>query len=165
MSEFYFIVGSVMGTAEAVARALGPILEQHGHNCHFNTHYQPGDLAKADTEAMIIICTSNTGMGDLPRNITPLLAELQQAPPRIYGRDYGLIQLGDSSYPNFAQAGQVLDEALQDLGAVRLGDIYIIDAMHIVEPEAQAIKWLQDLLKDHPKFIEPLPEQLNKDTH
>lgn len=140
MAQVQIIVGSVMGTASDVAATVAATLEQGGHQTRINNPFQP-DLLTENREEVLLICTSNTGMGDLPANIAPFYAHLVSDCPPIAGRRYGIINLGDSSYPNFAQAGARLDETMADLGAVRLGEPLIMDAVLIDDHQTEASNW------------------------
>lgn len=142
----HIVVGSVMGTAQSVAIRVASVLEQHGSKVRISTAFNGEGLYHADDE-VLLICTSNTGMGDLPENILPLYALLTQSPPNIAGRLYGLINLGDSSYPNFAQAGNTLDESMADIGAQKLGSTCLLDAIYVDEPEDEAAEWAEDWAK------------------
>lgn len=148
MAQIQIIVGSVMGTALEVGEALEDTLAGLGHEVWLNPQFQPGQLTR-NPEEVFLLCTSNTGMGDLPANIAPLVVHLSNDYPAISGRRYGLITLGDSSYPNFAQAGQTLDEAMADLGAQRLGEPLVLDAIYVTDPAdeatAWALQWAQEL--------------------
>lgn len=128
-----------MGTALEVAQAVAATLEGCGHTVKINPQFQPGQLD--DPDEVLLVCTSNTGMGDLPANIAPLYAHLVTDFPPIAGRRYGIINLGDSSYPNFAQAGVTLDEALADLGAQRVGEPLVLDAILTDDHADEACDW------------------------
>lgn len=140
MADIHIIVGTVMGTALDVANALAATFAEMNHNCRVNTQFQAGQL-EAQPEELIILCTSNTGMGDLPANIAPLYQHLTTDFPNIAGRRYGVVNLGDSSYPNFAQAGKTLDEAMADIGATRMGEPCVLDAIYTDDPAAEAQAW------------------------
>lgn len=142
MAQIQLIVGTVMGTALDVAQAVAALLTAKGHRVQVNESFQAGDLTRNPDE-LWLICTSNTGMGDLPANIAPLHLHLVRDCPAIAGRRYGLINLGDSSYPDFAQAGRTLDEALADLGAQRIDEPLVIDAIYDDDPEAVAVEWAE----------------------
>lgn len=142
MAAIHIIVGSVMGTALEVAQTLEQTLTAAGHQVRVNPSFVRGQLDENPVD-VILICTSNTGMGDLPQNIVPFYEHLKNDYPNVAGRRYGVINLGDSSYPNFAQAGNTLDEALADLGAQRIGESLVLDAMYIDEPTAEARAWAQ----------------------
>jgi MioC protein len=129
-----------MGTALDVAQALAQALNTAGHETRINPAFQKGQLDESPSE-ILLICTSNTGMGDLPMNIAPFYEHLKNDYPNVAGRRYGVVNLGDSSYPNFAQAGKTLDETLADLGAQRIGEPLILDAIFTSDPTAEALAW------------------------
>jgi MioC protein len=135
-----------MGTALEVAQAVQQIFSAAGHDVRVNADFRKGQLDENPAE-VILICTSNTGMGDLPLNVVPFYEHLKNDFPRIAGRRYGVINLGDSSYPNFAQAGKTLDEAMADLGAQRIGEPLVLDAIYSDDPAAEACTWAQDWSK------------------
>jgi MioC protein len=143
MAEVQIIVGSVMGTALEVAQTLQQFLSACGHGVRVNPQFQKGQL-DANPHEILLICTSNTGMGDLPLNIVPFYEHLKNDFPKLAGRRYGLVSLGDSSYPNFAQAGKTLDEAMTDLGARRVGDPLLLDAIYMDNYSDQARDWAQE---------------------
>ena len=95
MAVIQIIVGSVMGTALGVAQTLQQTLANSGHQVSINTLFQRGQL-NADPKEILLICTSNTGSGDLPMNIVPFYEHLKNDYPMIAGRRYGLVNLGDS---------------------------------------------------------------------
>ncbi len=146
-----------MGTATELANTLSQHLETAGFTCVPNHEYAQGDLERHQ-DAVTLICTSNTGMGDLPANIAALEQELHNAPPPIYGRHYAIINLGDSSYPSFAESGKRLDELFQDLGARPVADMLIIDALEDSDPSVPANEWLDKV------FIPALTHLNNADA-
>ncbi|WP_341936505.1 flavodoxin domain-containing protein [Marinimicrobium sp. C2-29] len=143
MSQIQILVGSVTGTAEGVAKVVADALEADGHTTSINTAAQVEDLVRAPEE-ILLICTANTGSGDLPDNLQPLYHQINREFPAIAGRLYGIINLGDSSYATFGEAGQALDEALEDLGAKRLGEPLVLDASTGEDPEVLAQHWLSE---------------------
>ncbi len=143
MARVQIIVGSVMGTAMEVAGAAKLHLSAAGHSVQIIDQFQP-HLLHPGAEDALLLCTSNTGVGNLPRNIEPFYRHLKNDFPAIAGLSYGVINLGDSSYPNFAEAGTRLDEAMADLGAVRLGDPLILDAQQVQDHPAAAQGWLAE---------------------
>ena len=146
MPNIQIIVGTVLGTAEQVGRRLTHCFANAGHLTELNL--QPSlDSLMRDPEEIIIFCCSTTGAGDLPKSITPLYQQLITEFPRIAGRRYGFIALGDSTYPSFAHGGIDLDNALSDIGALRIGELTIFDDQIIDDYSAAADTWATQFLQ------------------
>lgn len=143
MLQFQLLVGTVGGTAARTAQGVASELENLGHRVRVNMEADQADLTD-NSDDIFIICTSNTGAGDLPANLVPLYVQLTSQFPNIAGRRYGLINLGDSSYPNFAQAGEKIDLAFSDIGAVRVGEPLVIDAIMTNNPMNEARTWVKE---------------------
>ncbi len=144
MAKIQILVGTVMGTAQGVAEFLQKEL-CNDHDVEVNLEPTIADLTRDENE-FLVFCTSNTGSGDLPDNILPLYVGLKNEFPRIAYRQYALINLGDSSYPTFGQAGHDLDAALQDIGAAPVADTLTIDATAERYPQKVALDWLRPLV-------------------
>ena len=95
-----------------------------------------------DADEILLLCHSNTGAGELPDNIEPIYLHLTRDYPRIAGKRYGVINLADSSYNTFNEAGRMLDAAFADLGAVRIGEPLVLDACSGDNPEAHTRDWI-----------------------
>lgn len=143
MSKIQIFVGSVYGGAEQVGELVQEELRKLGHDVSLNTYARAEDLAR-DANEIILLCHSNTGSGELPDNIQPLYLHLTRDFPRIAGRRYGVINLADSSYTTFNEAGVALDAAFTDLGAVRIGEPLVIDASNGDDAASLARDWAKD---------------------
>lgn len=141
MASIQLLVGSVMGTAEAVAAVAAEELRRRGHQTKINVSPNIDDIIAAPDD-VLLLCTSNTGAGDLPDNIQPLYLQLTREYPAIAGRRYGVINLGDSSYSTFNEGGRALAAAFADLGGVRLGEPLVLDASEGEDPEALTRAWV-----------------------
>ena len=141
MANIQIIIGSVMGTAFQVAETAQRYLEDRGHTVILNPAFQAGDLKNPDE--ILLVCTSNTGMGDLPDNIRPFHVHLINDLPPLFERRFALVNLGDSSYPNFAQAGKTLEHALQEVGAQPIQESLVMDAIMVDDYQSDAIDWLK----------------------
>lgn len=137
-------VGTVMGTSLNVAETISKHLQNEHHTTHLIAQFEPSEYSLENCD-LALVCTSNTGMGDLPANIQPLYRHLTTDLPRIAGLTFAIISLGDSSYPNFAQAGQTLEHAFLDLGAKRIGEHKILDALLVEDYQVEALTWAQQL--------------------
>lgn len=146
MSRIQILVGSEMGTAEMVATTLKERLETHQYEVIINTETEAAHLL-ASPEDILLICTANTGSGDLPDNIQPFYVELTSKFPKLAGRRYGLINLGDSCYMTFAEAGHNIDAAMNDVGAVRIGEPLVLDASSGDDPCELAEIWIEQWIK------------------
>lgn len=146
MSKIQVFIGSVYGGAEQVAEILSEALGKLGHEVSLNTYARAEDLAR-DPDKIILLCHSNTGSGELPDNIQPLYLHLTRDYPRISGRRYGVVNLGDSCYTTFNEAGKMLDAAFEDLGAQRIGEPLVLDASSGDDAATLARAWVQDWAK------------------
>lgn len=142
MAKVVILVGTMYGNAIEAARACCAELGERGHQVRIADTPTYADIA-ADPDAVLLICTSSTGMGDLPDSIMPLYCQLLDDSPTLFGRQYGLIGLGDSSYDNFNGGAKTIDALFQDLGAERLGEPVFIDGRIDYEPEKPAVEWVK----------------------
>ena len=80
--------------------------------------YQPREIAK---EKLLYVVISTHGDGDPPDEARGLYEFLgTKRAPQLPELQYGILALGDTSYPKFCEAGRVVDERLAKLGAKRL---------------------------------------------
>lgn len=146
MASIQILVGSVYGGAEQIAEIAAARLRELGHEVSLNTYPRPEDLV-TNPEEVLLLCHSNTGAGELPDNIQPIFLHLTRDYPRIAGKRYGVINLGDSSYSTFNEAGRMLDAAFTDLGAVRIGEPLVLDACSGDSPEALTLDWINSWVR------------------
>lgn len=143
MAKIQIIVGTVNGRAEQTARAIAHVLNHQGHQVRVNDESNPPDLLE-DQEETLLVCCSTAGEGELPRNIMPLYFALDNQRLDLTGRYYGVIALGDSGYRHFAQAGYMMENALYNSGAKRIGDMFTMDAKKIKNHPLEAAHWANE---------------------
>ena len=143
MASIQILVGSVFGGAETIADIAAEKLRELNHTVNINTYAQPQDLLR-DPNEILLLCHSNTGAGDLPDNILPIYLHITRDYPRLAGKRYGVINLGDSSYTTFNEAGRMLDAAFADLGAQRVGEPLVLDACSDENPEILVVDWIKN---------------------
>ena len=143
MATIQILIGSVYGAAEQVAEIAAEKLREYVHSVTLNTYARPEDLVR-DPSEILLLCHSNTGSGELPDNILSIYLHLTRDYPRIAGKRYGVINLADSSYNTFNEAGHLLDAAFADLGAVRVGGPLVLDTASGDNPEVLTREWVAD---------------------
>lgn len=143
MAAIRILVGSVYGGALLTARKIGEQLETDGHRVMVLENPQLTDIT--GNQDALLICTSTTGQGEVPPNLLPFYVDLRDQLPQQPGRPFGVIVLGDSSYGDtFCGAGALMEEALYETSARKVGDSLRIDAMETMEPEAEALPWAKN---------------------
>ncbi|MCK7547631.1 flavodoxin [Marinobacter koreensis] len=143
MTAIRILVGTVYGGALLTAREIKKALETEGHRVTVLEQPQLEDITNNDDP--LLVCTSTTGQGEIPPNLLPFYANLRDQLPQQPGRPFGMIVLGDSSYGDtYCGAGELMEEALYETAARKVGETLRIDAMEVLEPEAEAVPWARD---------------------
>lgn len=148
------LVGTMTGTAQMCAQEMELALD--GGDLQVVTllmdKLDPGVFA--DREAVVLICTSTYGQGDVPDNAKALYAALCSQKPDLSGVRYGVFGLGDRTYAEtYNFGGKRFDEILSSLGAERIGERYTNDASSGTLPEEIAVEWAQ-------QWVEKVRERL-----
>lgn len=146
MKSIRILVGSVYGGALLTARAIKKELEGEGY--HVTVLENPALDDITSNNDPLLVCTSTTGQGELPANLLPFYLALRDQLPQQPGRPFGIIVLGDSSYGDtFCGAGDLIEEALYESAARKVGNTLRIDAMETMEPEVEAVPWVRSWLE------------------
>ncbi|MGF2686563.1 flavodoxin [Marinobacter sp. DUT-3] len=143
MAAIRILVGSVYGGALLTARAIRKGLESEGHSVTVLENPALDDITSNDDA--LLVCTSTTGQGEVPPNLLPFYLSLREQLPQQPGRPFGVIVLGDSSYGDtFCGAGDLLEEALYETAARKVGETLRIDALETTDPEMEALPWTRN---------------------
>jgi len=143
MTAIRILTGSVYGGALMTAKAISEALQAEGHSVTVLENPSLDDITGNDDA--LLVCTSTTGQGEIPANLLPFYIALRDQLPQQPGRPFGIIVLGDSSYGDtFCGAGDLMEEALYETCARKVGDTLRIDALETMEPEQQAVPWALD---------------------
>ena len=144
------LVGTMTGTAEAVAQEMQTELKKAGHTGQIVLMDGRNAAVFADKNTPFLICTSTYGSGDVPDNAQALFASLEAERPDLTGVIYGVIALGDRTYGDtFCQGGLRFDKLLSELGAQRAGDVLLHDASAGTMAEDVATEWILPWVEQH----------------
>ncbi len=101
--------------------------------------YRLTDLAK---EEYFLTVISTQGEGEPPASAKKFYDHIHQNGFNLPKLKYGVLALGDTSYPMFCKAGEDVDHQLKHLGGERIIDIQRCD----VDYEIDAANWMHDVI-------------------
>ena len=94
-------------------------------------------------EKYLLLVTSTQGEGEPPEEGVVLHKLLNgKKAPKLTELQFAVLGLGDSSYPNFCQAGKDFDQRFAELGATRLFERVDVD----LDYSATAEQWIRDIV-------------------
>ncbi|WP_281773305.1 assimilatory sulfite reductase (NADPH) flavoprotein subunit [Haemophilus parahaemolyticus] len=134
--------GSQTGNAKSVADKMAEQLKAAGVEVKRAAlkDYKAKNIAD---ESYLLLVTSTQGDGEPPEEAVVLHKLLNgKKAPKLDRLQFAVLGLGDSSYPNFCQAGKDFDQRFAELGANRLFDRVDAD----LDFAATADKWVKDIV-------------------
>lgn len=140
--DLLILVGTTTGNAQYCAEAAA--MELEGLASKIEVLPMDGlDDSVFEREALFLVICSTYGSGDVPDNARGLLNALGRRRESLpQGARYGVASLGDSTYAQtFAFGGRAFDEALAELGALRVGELFVHDASRDGMPEQLVAEW------------------------
>lgn len=135
--------GSQTGNANSVADQLAEKLKAEGIvvNRKALKDYKAKNIAN---EQCVLLVTSTQGEGEPPEEGVLLLKLLTgKKAPKLDGVQFAVLALGDSSYPNFCQAGKDFDRYFSELGGIRLLERADAD----LDFKGTAEQWINDVIQ------------------
>jgi sulfite reductase (NADPH) flavoprotein alpha-component len=169
--EFSLVVGygSDMGNAEDAAMSFAEAAEEalnvSATAIELN-QVEPSDLQSATH--FVVVC-STWGEGEFPDNASLFWEAIgADGAERLEHLRFAVLALGDTGYEQFCNAGRLLDERLEALGAIRLVERVDVDGVYV----QAAAAWTNDLVKllsaDHadpdPAVVVSVPEPRPSDN-
>ena len=138
---------SQTGNARGVAESLYAKLKNAGVEAVLSSASEFKSKTLPD-EDIVLLVTSTQGEGEPPEEALPLYKFVfGKKAPDLGKLTFAVLGLGDSSYPNFCQAGKDFDAKFSELGARRLNDLGICD----LEFQSTADAWIEAVV---PKVAE-----------
>ena len=139
------LVGSQTGNAKGVAESVKAQAEARGIPVSLVTmnDYKPKQLKK---ETHVLIVTSTYGEGEPPEAAADLHAQLKGGKiGKLFGLQFAVLGLGDSSYEFFCQTAKDLDAFFEKAEATRLQDAAILDVDYRAAADVWAASFLDKL--------------------
>ncbi|MFT4967638.1 MAG: sulfite reductase alpha subunit-like flavoprotein [Candidatus Deianiraeaceae bacterium] len=126
VSKITIIYATETGNSKKVAIVLGEKLKKLGVKVNIKAieHY---NTSKFSTEEYIVFVVATHGEGELPEPTKGFWEYLDKETPDLSKMQYAILSLGDSNYPLFCEAGNILHNKLTDLGAQKWIDTVEFD--------------------------------------
>src|SRR5664279_2805807 len=134
--------GTESGNSKKIANLFASKAKQEGIHAKLVSldQYRLTDLAK---EEYFLTVISTQGEGEPPASAKKFYDHIHQNGFKLPKLKYGVLALGDTSYPMFCKAGEDVDHQLGNLGGERIVDIRRCD----VDFEGEAQNWMNDVLQ------------------
>lgn len=144
--------GTESGNSKKLATDFGLKAKQSGINAKVVNleQYRLNDLSK---EEYFFTIMSTQGEGDPPASATKFFNHIHNNGFKLEGLKYGVLALGDTSYPLFCKAGEDVDEQLQKLGGKRIVPLQKCDSDYQTEAE----QWFGQVLTQLTTSNAPVP--------
>ena len=133
--------GTETGNSKKLAVELAGVIKKKGVQVKLAdlSQYKPKDLLKEDFFFIII---STQGEGEPPILAKKFYDHLHENDPDLSSLKFGVLALGDSSYPLFCKTGEDVDSRLEVLGAQRIIPLKKCD----VDYEQESHSWAEHIL-------------------
>ena len=144
--EFSLIVGygSDMGNAEDAAMTFAEAVEEALSISATAIELNQVEAADLRSATHLIVACSTWGEGEFPDNGSLFWEAISaDGADRLDHLRFAVLALGDSGYDLFCNAGRLLDERLETLGAIRMVDRVDVDGVYTQAAEA----WTTDVVK------------------
>lgn len=144
MQDLSLIVayGTDMGNAEDAAMTFAESVAAIGIAAEA-VELNQVDVTELRSATHLVTVVSTFGEGEFPDTAALFWEALQASAERLDNLHFAVLALGDSSYEMFCNAGKLLDERLEALGATRMVDRVDVDGYY----EQPAKAWTTDVVK------------------
>ncbi len=140
-NRFTLAYGTETGNAKKLATQLAAEAKKKGFQIKLVSldQYRIADLER---EEYLYVVVSTQGDGEPPAGALKFFEGLRQSEKKLPKLKYGVLGLGDTSYPQFCQAGVELDELFAKQGGERVLELVKCDTDY----EAPAAQWFATVL-------------------
>ena len=144
--------GTETGNAKKLATHLAAVAKKKGVNAKLTdlSQYRFNDLSK---EEYFFVVISTQGEGEPPIPAKKFYDHIHEHQLSLPGLKFGVLALGDSSYPQFCKTGEDVDAQFDKFGAKRVVPLQKCD----VDYEEDAEQWFEKVLT----VIESKPEAVS----
>ncbi|MGZ5133617.1 MAG: diflavin oxidoreductase [Flavitalea sp.] len=141
VSKITIAYGTETGNSKKLATNFAATAKKSGINAKLVSldQYRLNDLAKEEYFFTVI---STQGDGEPPAAAKRFYEHIHQNGFKVNHLKYGVLALGDTSYPLFCKAGEDIDIQLQKLGGERLVSLYKCDTDY----ESEAGNWFSQVI-------------------
>lgn len=141
--------GTETGNSKKLATNLAGIVKKKGIQVKLAdlSQYKPKDLTK---EEFFFVVISTQGEGEPPALAKKFYDYIYENEINLSGLKFGVLALGDSSYPLFCQAGEDVDSRFEILGAQRVIPLKKCD----IDYEQEAKHWIEHVFETVNKNID-----------
>ncbi len=154
------VYGTETGNSKKLASQLQALLKKNKIQSKVVDAFQY-PVEKLDKEEFLIVIMSTQGEGDPPQNAIKFFDNLSNSSLNLSKTRFTVLGLGDSSYPLFCKAGEVVDEQLDRLCGHRAIPFQKADTDYVQTAES----WFNEILKNLQSVgIQPSAQKKTADT-
>ena len=142
VSKITITYGTESGNSKKLATDLATKAKKNGINAKVVSldQYRMNDLAKEEYFFTII---STQGEGEPPATAKKFFDHIHQNGFKLNQLKFGVLALGDTSYPLFCKAGEDVDQQLQKLGGQRIAPLIKCDTDY----QGDADSWFSHVMQ------------------
>ncbi|OPC58268.1 sulfite reductase [Elizabethkingia miricola] len=142
VKKITLVYGTETGNSKKLATELAGVAKKKGIQVKLGdlSQYKPKDLAK---EEYLFVVISTQGEGEPPILAKKFYDYIHENELNLSNIKFGVLALGDSTYPQFCKTGEDLDIRFEVLGAERIIPLKRCD----IDYEEDAHKWLDHIFE------------------
>ena len=142
VKKITLVYGTETGNSKKLATELARVAKKKGIQVKLGdlSQYKPKDLAK---EEYLFVVISTQGEGEPPILAKKFYDYIHENELNLSNIKFGVLALGDSTYPQFCKTGEDVDIRFEVLGAERIIPLKRCD----IDYEEDAHKWLDHILR------------------